>query len=109
MPQNTDRDRSVGGNRRFSTDDTDAPRDNQQIQDDNQTSGESVVGGQTSGDARQPTSVVNRYTPNQTSDEEKADGSRENAAGISNRPLSDEIGRQKSLPPRGEVKGDGHA
>ena len=109
MPQNTDRDPSVGGNRQVSANDSDAPRDNQQIQDDNQTSGESVVGGQTSGDARQPTSVVNRYTPNQSANQEKAEGSRENAAGISNRPLSDEIGRQQSLPPRGEAKGDGHA
>src|SRR5207248_354049 len=44
MPQNMDRD-------------PDVQRDSQQIQDDNQTSGESVVGGQTSGDAQQPTSV----------------------------------------------------
>ena len=31
------------------------------------------------------------------------------AAGISNRPLSEEIGRQENLPPRGEAKDDSHA
>jgi hypothetical protein len=48
-------------------------RDNQQIQDDNQTSGESVVAGQTSGDATQPTDI-----PNQAANKEKAEGSRDN-------------------------------
>jgi hypothetical protein len=96
MPQNTDRD-------------PDVQRDNQQIQDDNQSSGESVVGGQTSGDAQQPTGVGNRYTPNQAAKQEPAEGSRETAAGISNRPLSEEIGRQENLPPRGEAKDDSHA
>ncbi len=96
MPQNMDRDSGV-------------QRDSQQIQDDNQTSGESVVGGQTSGDAQQPTSVVNRYTPNQAANREPAEESRESAAGISNRPLSEEIGRQENLPPRGEAKDDSHA
>jgi len=108
MPQNKDRDRSVAASRGSSTNDRDVQRDNQQIQDDNQTSGESVVGGQTSGDAQQPTSIRNRETPNQAANE-PAEGSRENAGGISNRPLSEEIGRQESLPPRGEAKGDSHA
>ena len=49
-----------------------APRDNQQVQDDNQTSGESVIGGQTSGDNRQPVRDTNR--PNQAATKEK-DGS----------------------------------
>lgn len=35
-------------------DDNLEPRDNQQIQDDNQTSGQSVVEGQMSGDDQQP-------------------------------------------------------
>jgi hypothetical protein len=90
-------------------------RDNQQIQDDNQTSGESVVGGQTSGDNQQP--IRNADTPNQASNKEKAEGSRENvnasgsddAGGISNRPLSEEEGRQENLPPRGEAKDGSHA
>ena len=38
-------------------DDNLEPRDSQQIQDDNQTSGESVVEGQTSGDDRQPIGI----------------------------------------------------
>ena len=84
-------------------------RDNQQIQDDNQTSGESVVGGQTSGDNQQP--IGNTDTPNQAANKEKAEGSRENvnaggsedAGGISNRPRSEEEGRQDNLPPRGQA------
>jgi len=97
MPQNMERD-------------PDVRRDSQQIQDDNQTSGESVVGGQTSGDAQQPTGVASRYTPNQAANKEPAEGSRENAGGgISNRPLSEEIGRQENLPPRGEARDDRHA
>ena len=85
-------------------------RDNQEIQDDNQTSGESVVAGQTSGDNRQP--IRSPDTPNQAANKEKAEGSRgneggggsEDAGGISNRPLSDEESRQQNLPPRGEAK-----
>jgi hypothetical protein len=53
-------------------------RDNQQIQDDNQTSGESVVAGQTSGDATQPTDI-----PNQAANRDPAEGSREKAEGDS--------------------------
>ena len=90
-------------------------RDNQQIQDDNQTSGESVVGGQTSGDNQQP--IGNTDTPNQAANKEKAEGSRENvnasgsedAGGISNRPRSEEEGRQDNLPPRGQAKDGSHA
>jgi hypothetical protein len=90
-------------------------RDNQQIQDDNQTSAESVVAGQWSGDNRQP--IRNADTPNQAANKEPAEGSRENvngsgsedAGGISNRPLSEEEGRQQNLPPRGEAKDGSHA
>jgi hypothetical protein len=92
-------------------------RDNQQIQDDNQTSGESVVSGQTSGDNQQP--VRNADTPNQAANKEPAEGSRENvnasggdtdnAGGISNRPLAEEENRQHNLPPRGEAKDGSHA
>lgn len=92
----------------------DANRDNQQIQDDNQQSGQSVDSRQTSGDAQQPTGGGrDQDTPNQAANKEPAEGSRENAAddagGISNRPLSEEEGRQNNLPPRGEAKGDSHA
>ena len=90
-------------------------RDNQQSQDDNQTSGESVVGGQTSGDNQQP--IGNTDTPNQAANKEKAEGSRETAdagasekaGGISNRPRSEEEGRQDNLPPRGQAKDGSHA
>jgi len=39
----------------------------------------------------------------------KAEGSREDAGGISNRRLSEEQQRQESLPPRGESKDGSHA
>jgi len=61
MPQNMDRD-------------PDVPRDSQQIQDDNQSSGESVVGGQTSGDAQQPTGVGSRQENLPPRGEAKDDG-----------------------------------
>jgi hypothetical protein len=88
-------------------------RDNQQIQDDNQTSGESVVAGQTSGDNQQPISSTD--APNQAANKEKAEGSRDNvnaggsdeAGGISNRPASED--RQENLPPRGQAKDGSHA
>jgi hypothetical protein len=57
---------------------TNVPRDNQQIQDDNQTSGESVLAGQTSGDAQQPIDVD---TPNQAANRDPAEGPRDNADG----------------------------
>ena len=85
MPQNKDRDRSMDGNRQSSAFGRDVPRDNQQIQDDNQTSGESVVAGQTSGDAQQPTRLGGSETTNQAPKEESAEGS------------------------LGDAKGDGHA
>ena len=89
-------------------------RDNQQLQDDNQTSGESVVAGQTSGDNRQP--LGGAESPNRAANREPAEGARDaadsggrDAGGISNRPLSEEEERQHNLPPRGEAKGDSHA
>jgi len=88
-------------------------RDNQQIQDDNQTSGESVVAGQTSGDNQQPISDTD--APNQAANKEQAEGSRDtvnaggpdDAGGISNRPQSED--RQENLPPRGQAKDGSHA
>ena len=88
-------------------------RDSQQIQDDNQTSGESVVAGQTSGDNQQP--IRNTDAPNQAANKEKAEGSRDDvnaaasddASGISNRPQSED--RQQNLPPRGQAKDGSHA
>ncbi len=40
---------------------------------------------------------------------EPAEGSRENAGGISNRPLSEEQRRQDNVPPRSKNKEGGHA
>jgi hypothetical protein len=79
-------------------------RDNQQQRDDSQTSGESVVTGQRSGDATQPTDI-----PNQAANKEKAEGSRENAGGITNRSLDEEQNNQNRVPPRGEAKDGSHA
>ncbi len=82
--------------------------------------------------------MVDEMTPNQASQKEKAEGSRENvnlgtgadnpaergsgqesdqpatkhrddAGGISNRPLSEEEQRDAQLPPRGKAKKGGHA
>jgi len=50
--------------------------------------------------SNEPPDIVNR---------EPAEGSRENAGGISNRPLSEEVERQENLPPRGESKEGSHA
>jgi hypothetical protein len=72
-------------------DDNTEPRDNQQIQDDNQTSAESVKQGQTSGDARQPTVIGrNLDTPNQAANKEKAEGSRETTRDVPPRSSGDE-------------------
>ena len=90
---------------------SDGQRDNQQMQDDNQTSGESVSGresadsGERSGD--EGARVDDR--PNQASDQEPAEGSRENAGGISNRPLDEEEENQERVPPRGDAKDGSHA
>lgn len=61
-------------------------RDNQQIQDDNQSSGESVHSRQSSGDAQQPISRTpqsdprNSDTPNQASNKDKAEGDRKDGS-----------------------------
>jgi hypothetical protein len=59
-------------------DDNTAPRDNQQIQDDNQTSGESVQRGQTSGDARQPTGLGGARARDEDAADAREEGSRVN-------------------------------
>ena len=51
---------------------------------------------------RSPANDLDR--PNQASNKEPAEGSRENAGGITNRPLDREIEEQESVPPRGETK-----
>ncbi|HMF93161.1 MAG TPA: hypothetical protein VKE96_02655 [Vicinamibacterales bacterium] len=52
-----------------------AQRDHQQIQDDNQTSGESVVSGQTSGDNQQPLGRTD--SPNYAANRDPAEGARD--------------------------------
>jgi hypothetical protein len=42
--------------------------------------------------------------PNQASNKEPAENSRENAGGITNRPLDREIHEQDEVPPRGRTK-----
>jgi hypothetical protein len=57
-------------------------------------------------------SFEKQAVPNQTANKEKAEGSRENtqdAGGITNRPLSEEVDNQERVPPRGENKEGGHA
>jgi hypothetical protein len=116
MPQDKKQQSSAGGrqsslgSRQSSDLSGQAPRDNQQIQDDNQTSGESVVAGQSSGDAQQPTAIGRgQDTPNQAANKETAEGSRENAGGISNRPLDEEVQNQERVPSRGDSKDGSHA
>jgi hypothetical protein len=67
------------------------PRDNQQIQDDNQQSAELPD------------------VPNKNANKEPAEGSRDHAGGISNRPFDDERRIQERVPPRGDSKEGGHA
>ena len=68
-------------------------RDNQQIADDNQQSG----------------GVETERMSNHASEMEQAEGSRENAGGISNRELGEERENQSRVPRRGENKDGGHA
>jgi hypothetical protein len=79
-------------------------RDNQQIQDDSQSSGASVVSRQSSSDTTESKDI-----PNQAANKEPAEGSRETAGGITNRSLDEERDNQERLPPRGDAKGDSHA
>ena len=86
MPQNRKRPSS---NSR-SNPDRDTQRDNQQIADDNQQSGV----------------VDTEEVGNRASNLEPAEGSGENAGGISNRGLGDERESQSHVPRRGESKED---
>jgi hypothetical protein len=53
--------------------------------------------------------------PNRASNQEQAEGSRENVneseegGGVSNRPIAEEQAEQQNLPPRGSSKGGAHA
>jgi hypothetical protein len=85
--------RSSGEGWRSNSSDQQTQRDSQQIADDNQQAG--------IGDVEQ--------TRNRASDMEPAEGSRETAGGISNRPLDEEQDNQARVPPRGENKEGGHA
>jgi len=75
-------------------DDNTEPRDYQQMRDDSEQAGESVRAGQTSGDARQPTRLGHdQDTPNQASNKEKAEGSRETVGAP--RPMRGDEGPQE--------------
>jgi len=86
MPQNRNRQSSNSRSSRV----RDTQRDHQQIADDNQQSG--VVN---------PEEVRNRAP-----EREPAEGSRENAGGISNRGLGEERESQSRVPRRGESQED---
>jgi hypothetical protein len=61
--------------------------------------------------------MADQDRPTRSSNMEKAEGDREpesryednGGAGISNRPLGDEVERQKEVPARGDAKPGGHA
>lgn len=63
--------------------------------------------------------MADQDTPTRSSNMEKAEGDREDApesryekdggAGITNRPLGEEIENQKEVPPRGDAKPGAHA
>lgn len=61
--------------------------------------------------------MADQDTPTRSSNMEKAEGDREpesqydesGGAGISNRPLGEEVERQKEVPARGDAKPGGHA
>jgi hypothetical protein len=55
----------------------------------------------------EPTDPRDTSIPNQASNKEKAEGSRENQnveSGITNRPIREEQEEQQRLPPRGHAK-----
>jgi len=57
-----------------------------------------------------PSDKRNDPVPENTpSNKEPAEGSRENAGGITNRPLGEEQQNQQRVPPRGHAKEDRHA
>ena len=53
--------------------------------------------------------IADNVPANEPANKEPAQGSRDDAGGISNRPLSEEQQRQQNLPPRGKNKDGGHA
>ena len=59
----------------------------------------------------EPTGPRDPSIPNQASNKEPAEGSRENEnaeGGISNRPIAEEQREQQSLPPPGRTKDENH-
>jgi hypothetical protein len=64
-------------------------------------------------DQNEPRDTSTSDVPNRASNQEQAEGSRENineeGGGISNRPIEEEQQEQQNLPPRGSSKGGAHA
>ena len=64
-------------------------------------------------DQNEPRDTTTSDQPTRTSNQEKAEGSRENTnvegGGISNRPIADEQAEQQGVPPRGSNKDGAHA
>jgi hypothetical protein len=64
-------------------------------------------------DHSEPRDTSTSDVPNRASNQEPAEGSRENVneegGGISNRPIAEEQAEQQNLPPRGSSKGGAHA
>ena len=89
----SDRSSTSSAGDRSAQRDNQSRRDNQQIADDNQQSGV----------------VDTERTGNRASNREKAEGSRENAGGISNRDLDEEQENQSRVPRRGKSKEDSDA
>jgi hypothetical protein len=64
-------------------------------------------------DQNEPRDTTTSDQPTRKSNQEKAEGSRENTnvegGGISNRPIADEQAEQQGVPPRGSSKDGAHA
>ena len=59
----------------------------------------------------EPTGPRDTSIPNETSNKEQAEGSRENQnieSGITNRPIREEQEEQQQLPPRGKSRDESH-
>jgi len=59
----------------------------------------------------EPTDPRDTSIPNQASNKEPAEGSRENQnveSGITNRPIEEEQREQQNLPPRGKSRDESH-
>jgi len=59
----------------------------------------------------EPTDPRDTSIPNQASNKEPAEGSRENQnveSGITNRPIEEEQREQQNLPPRGKSRDEAH-